>query len=813
MKAAKTNTKKATAGGVSAAYLKKMDAYWRATNYLSAAQLYLLDNPLLRKPLKREHVKKKIVGHWGTVPGQNFIYVHLNRIIKERDQDIVYISGPGHGGNFFVANTYLEGSYSEVYPNVSEDVEGMKKLCKQFSFPDGISSHVAPENPGSIHEGGELGYSLAHSFGAVFDNPNLVVACVVGDGEAETGPLATSWHGNKFLNPATDGAVLPILHLNGYKISNPTILSRIPNEELEHFMLGCGWKPYFVEGEDPMKMHKLMAEAMDKAFDDIYAIQKKAREEAKGTKKGKKGAKDVKRPLWPMIVLRTPKGWTGPKVVDGNKIEGTFRAHQVPISMSKPEHLKLVEKWLKSYKPEELFDKNGKLIPELKELAPTGDKRMGATPYANGGKLLRDLRLPDFREYAVDVPKPGSVEAQDMLELGDFVRDIFKLNEAAKNFRIFGPDETMSNRLGNVFQVTDRDWNADIEDGDEFLAEDGRVVDSMLSEHMCEGMLEGYLLTGRHGFFASYEAFIRVVDSMCAQHAKWLKVCKDLPWREEIGSLNLILSSNVWQQDHNGFTHQDPGFLDHIANKKADVVRIYLPPDANCLLSCFDHCIRSKDYVNVLVTSKHPRPQWLNMEEAVKHCTQGIGIWQWASNDGGDEPDVVMACCGDTPTLETLAAVSILRSELPELKIRVVNVVDLMKLQPHTLHPHGLKDADYDAIFTKDKPIIFAFHGYHTLIHELTYRRNNKNIHVYGYKEEGTITTPFDMRVQNEVDRFSLVKNVIQYLPQLGNRGSHLIQIMNDKLVEHKQYIHEYGVDLPEVAEWRWRAKGVKKDK
>ena len=813
MKAAKTNTKKATAGGVSAAYLKKMDAYWRATNYLSAAQLYLLDNPLLRKPLKREHVKKKIVGHWGTVPGQNFIYVHLNRIIKERDQDIVYISGPGHGGNFFVANTYLEGSYSEVYPNVSEDVEGMKKLCKQFSFPGGISSHVAPENPGSIHEGGELGYSLAHSFGAVFDNPNLVVACVVGDGEAETGPLATSWHGNKFLNPATDGAVLPILHLNGYKISNPTILSRIPNEELEHFMLGCGWKPYFVEGEDPMKMHKLMAEAMDKAFDDIYAIQKKAREEAKGTKKGKKGAKAVKRPLWPMIVLRTPKGWTGPKVVDGNKIEGTFRAHQVPISMSKPEHLKLVEKWLKSYKPEELFDKNGKLIPELKELAPTGDKRMGATPYANGGKLLRDLRLPDFREYAVDVPKPGSVEAQDMLELGDFVRDIFKLNEEAKNFRIFGPDETMSNRLGNVFQVTDRDWNADIEDGDEFLAEDGRVVDSMLSEHMCEGMLEGYLLTGRHGFFASYEAFIRVVDSMCAQHAKWLKVCKDLPWREEIGSLNLILSSNVWQQDHNGFTHQDPGFLDHIANKKADVVRIYLPPDANCLLSCFDHCIRSKDYVNVLVTSKHPRPQWLNMEEAVKHCTQGIGIWQWASNDGGDEPDVVMACCGDTPTLETLAAVSILRSELPELKIRVVNVVDLMKLQPHTLHPHGLKDADYDAIFTKDKPIILAFHGYHTLIHELTYRRNNKNIHVYGYKEEGTITTPFDMRVQNEVDRFSLVKNVIQYLPQLGNRGSHLIQIMNDKLVEHKQYIHEYGVDLPEVAEWRWRAKGVKKDK
>ena len=799
MKNVKSGKKPTSKSAVSTAYLKKMDAYFRAANYLSAAQLYLLDNPLLRKPLKKEHIKKKIVGHWGTVPGQNFIYVHLNRIIKERNQDIVLISGPGHGGNFFVANTYLEGTYSEVYPNVSEDIEGMKKLCKQFSFPGGISSHVAPENPGSIHEGGELGYSLAHSFGAVFDNPNLVVACVVGDGEAETGPLATSWHGNKFLNPANDGAVLPILHLNGYKISNPTILSRISNEELEHLMLGNGWKPYFVEGSDPMKMHKLMAEVMDKAFDDIYEIQNKARA-AKG---GKKAAKN--RPLWPMIVLRTPKGWTGPKVVDGNKIEGTFRAHQVPISMSKPEHLKLVEKWLKSYKPEELFDKNGKLIPELKELAPEGDKRIGATPYANGGKLLRDLRLPDFRDYAVDVPKPGSVEAQDMLELGDFVRDIFKLNEEAKNFRIFGPDETMSNRLGNVFQVTSRDWNADTVPGDEFLAEDGRVVDSMLSEHMCEGMLEGYLLTGRHGFFASYEAFIRVVDSMCAQHAKWLKVCKDLPWREEIASLNLILSSNVWQQDHNGFTHQDPGFLDHIANKKADVVRMYLPPDANCLLSCFDHCIRSKDYVNVLVTSKHPRPQWLNMEEAVKHCTQGIGIWQWASNDEGDEPDVVMACCGDTPTLETLAAVSILNTELPELKIRVVNVVDLMKLQPHALHPHGLKDADYDAIFTKDKPIIFAFHGYHTLIHELTYRRTNKNIHVYGYKEEGTITTPFDMRVQNEVDRFSLVKNVIQYLPQLGNRGAHLIQIMNDKLVEHKQYIHEYGVDMPEVAEWVWK--------
>ncbi|MBQ6663734.1 MAG: phosphoketolase family protein [Firmicutes bacterium] len=783
------------------AYLEKMDAYWRASNYLAAAQLYMLDNPLLREPLKREHIKKKIVGHWGTVPGQNFIYVHLNRIIKKYDQDIVYISGPGHGGNFFVANTYLEGSYSEVYPNVSRDVEGMNKLCKQFSFPGGISSHVAPENPGSIHEGGELGYSLAHAFGSVLDYPNLVTVCVVGDGEAETGPLATSWHGNKFIDPAHDGAVLPILHLNGYKISNPTILARISHEELTDLMKGYGWKPYFVEGDDPAVMHRLMAETLDQVFDEIHAIQKKAR---KAAAKGKK----YERPIWPMIVLRTPKGWTGPKEVDGKKIEGTFRAHQVPIDMSKPEHLAQVEAWLKSYRPEELFDENGRLIPELEELAPTGDKRMGATPYANGGKLLRDLRLPDFRDYAIDVPGHGDVEAQDMKELGDFVRDIFKMNAEQKNFRIFGPDETMSNRLGPVFEVTNRDWNNATEEGDEFLAADGRVIDSMLSEHMCEGMLEGYLLTGRHGFFASYEAFIRVVDSMCAQHAKWLKVCRDLPWREEIGSLNLILSSNVWQQDHNGFTHQDPGFLDHIANKKADVVRFYLPPDANCLLSCFDHCIRSKDYVNVLVTSKHPRPQWLSMEEAVKHCTQGIGIWQWASNDQGQEPDVVMACCGDTPTLETLAAVSILNEELPELKIRVVNVVDLMKLQPHTVHPHGLTDEDYDALFTKDKPIIFTFHGYHTLVHELTYQRHNRNIHVFGYKEEGTITTPFDMRVQNEIDRFSIVKNVIKSQEQLGNRGAHLIQIMNDKLVEHKQYIHEYGVDLPEVAEWRWRAAG-----
>ena len=767
--------------------IEKLDAYWRASNYLSACQLYLLDNPLLERPLTKNDIKKKIVGHWGTVPGQNFIYTHLNRIIKKNDLDMIYLSGPGHGGNAMVAQTYLEGTYSEIYPNITEDKDGLKKLFKQFSFPGGIQSHVAPETPGSIHEGGELGYSLVHAFGAVLDNPDLIAACVVGDGEAETGPLATSWQLNRFLNRQNDGVVLPILHLNGYKISNPTLLSRIDKSDLNDYLSGAGWKVYFVEGSEPMEMHSKMMSALDKCVKDI--------------KKIKNGNMDMK---YPMIVLRTPKGWTGPKIVDGKEVEGTFRAHQVPISMEKPEHLEMLENWLRSYHPEELFDKNGKVFDWIKEMAPKGDRRMGANPHANGGKLLRDLRIPDFKDYAFDIGEHGSKDAQDMIELGKFVRDIMAENMDQKNFRVFGPDETMSNRLGSIFEVTNRTWGAEKKDNDEFLAADGRVMDSMLSEHVCEGMLEGYLLTGRHGFFNSYEAFIRIIDSMASQHAKWLKVCNGLNWRADIASLNLILSSNVFQQDHNGFTHQDPGFLDHIANKKADVVRMYLPPDTNCLLSCFDHCIRTKNYVNVLVTSKHPRPQWLSMDEAIKHCTQGLGIWKWASNDNGEEPDVVMACAGESPTLETLAAVKILRENIPDIKIRVVNVVDLFKLESNSQHPHGLTDKEYDMIFTKDKPIVFAFHGYPTLIHELTYTRHNRNMIVKGYNEEGTITTPFDMRVQHEIDRFNLVKPVLYQLPQYGSKYAALIQKMNDKLVEHKQYIHEYGVDLPEILNWRW---------
>lgn len=773
--------------------IRKMNMYFNALNYLSVGQLYLLDNPLLRRPLDYKDVKPNLVGHWGTAPGQNFIYMHLNRIIKEHNLNMLYVSGPGHGGEAMVANVYLEGTYSEVYPNITEDEEGLKHLFKQFSFPGGISSHVAPETPGSINEGGELGYSLSHSFGAVLDNPDLIVACIVGDGEAETGPLATSWHGNKLINPKTDGAVLPILHLNGYKIANPTIFARIPHEELINYFLGCGYEPLYVEGDDISLMQELMAEAMEKAINSIKKIQKEAREN-----------NNTERPRWPMIIFRTPKGWTGPKVIDGKQFEGSFRSHQIPFVVNKnnPGSLEMLEQWLKSYHPEELFDEKGRLIPELKELVPEGNLRMGSNLHANGGVLLRELRIPNFKEYGVKLDKPGSVMAQDMMELGKYVRDVIKLNP--NNFRIFGPDEALSNRLNYAFEETNRQWNATMIPNDEYLSREGRIIDSYLSEHMCEGMLEGYLLTGRHGFIHSYEAFVRIIDSMASQHAKWLKVTSELPWRRPIASLNFILASHVWQQDHNGFTHQDPGFINHLVTKKADITRVYLPPDANCLISCFDHCIKSKNYINVIIASKHPRPQWLSMEEAVKHCTEGIGIWQFASNDEGTEPDIVYGCAGETPTLEVLAAVDILHKNLPDVKVRVVNVVDLMKLQSKENHPHGLSNTDYNSLFTKDKPIVFVYHGYPNLIHELTYNRVNKNLHVRGYNEEGTITTPFDMRVQNHIDRYHLVMDAIKYLPQYGDKTAYLYQYCKDQLVKHKEYIREYGQDIEEVRNWKW---------
>ncbi len=775
--------------------IRAMNAYWRAANYLSVGQIYLRDNPLLREPLKLEHIKPRLLGHWGTTPGLNFIYVHFNRLIQEHDLSAIYIAGPGHGGPGLVANTYLEGSYSEIYPRVEQSVEGLKRLFTQFSWPGGIPSHVAPETPGSIHEGGELGYSLLHAYGAAFDNPDLLVCCDVGDGEDETGPCATSWHSNKFLNPERDGAVLPILHLNGYKIAGPTVLARLPRQELEDLFQGYGHKPYFVEGDDPETMHQLMAATLDEILAEIRAIQKQARQNGFS-----------QRPQWPMVVLKTPKGWTGPKKVDGVQVEGTFRSHQVPLSglAEHPEHLKRLEEWMKGYKPEELFDGSGKLVPELAALAPKGNRRMGMNPHANGGLLLKDLEMPDFRNYAVDVPRPGAVLGESTRVLGVFLRDVMKLNAANSNFRVMGPDETSSNRLGALFEVTNRVSAAEIAPDDDHVSPDGRVME-VLSEHMCQGWLEGYLLTGRHGFFSSYEAFIHIVDAMFNQHAKWLKVTREIPWRKPIASLNYLLTSHVWRQDHNGFSHQDPGFIDHVVNKKADVVRVYLPPDANTLLSVGDHCLRSRNYVNVIVAGKQPEVQWLTMDEAVKHCAAGLGIWKWASNDGDGEPDVVMACAGDVPTLETLAAVSLLRRHLPDLKIRVVNVVDLMTLQPQSEHPHGLADDVFDAIFTTHAQIIFAYHGYPWLIHRLTYRRTNHgNLHVRGYKEEGTTTTPFDMAVHNNMDRFQLALDVIKRVPGLEGKAGRAVQHFRDKLREHKEYVTRHGEDMPEIREWRW---------
>ena len=783
--------------------LRKMDAYFRAANYLSVAQLYLKANPLLRKKLTFNDIKTKLVGHWGTVPGQNFIYTHLNRVIKKYNLNMIYVCGPGHGGQAPVTNTYLEGSYTEFYPEVTEDLAGLTKLCKQFSFPGGIGSHATPETPGSINEGGELGYSLAHAFGAVLDNPSLIATCVVGDGEAETGPLATSWHSNKFLNPIVDGAVLPILHLNGYKIANPTVLSRISDTELDAYLRGCGWEPFYVSGSDALKLHEDMATVLDLVIEKIKNIQSYARK-----------TNNAKRPIWPMIVLRTPKGWTGPEEINGKKISDSFRAHQIPFEVTKdsPESLERLESWLKSYHPEDLFDRNGSLKPELKELAPVSFQRMGSNPNANGGSLLIPLDLPDFRKYGVNVKVPGKTIASDMTELSKYIKDLIAFNAEKRNFRIFGPDEALSNRLGYVFDVTDRKWNANTLNKDEFLASDGVVMDSYLSEHACEGWLEGYLLTGRHGFIHSYEAFIRVVDSMVSQHAKWLKMASEVSWRKEISSLNILLTSHVWQQDHNGYTHQDPGFLNHILTKKASIVRAYLPPDTNTLISCFDHVMKTKNYVNVIIASKHQTPQWLTIKEAEMHCTKGIGIWGFASNDRGVEPDIIIATCGDMATLEGLAAVSILRNHIPDIKIRFVNVVDLMKLQADTSHPHGLSDKDYDMIFTKNKPIIFAFHGYGNLIHELTHRRTNKNLHVRGYNEEGSITTPFDMRVLNKVDRFNLAILALSHLPQYEEKSIYCVEYCKDLLVKHQEYIKKYGIDIPEVTSWTWEGS-MKKSK